>query len=152
MITHAQRRSVLKAQHDRLRDLIDAVRERAAAVLSGGPEPIERRWAALAFALAAFGADLRAHLATEEELLGPILERIDAWGPVRLGLMRAEHAHQRAVLEALRTDSKLPGQELARRAFSLIADVLADMEAEERDLLAESVLRDDPLSLDSSDC
>ena len=152
MITHAQRRSVLQAQHERLRGLIDSVREKAAGVLSAGEEVLEQRAAALACAIAIFGSDLRAHLATEEELLGPILERIDAWGQVRLGLMRAEHAHQRAVLDALRTDYKLGAQEMAKRAWSLTADVLADMEAEERDLLAESVLRDDPLSLDSSDC
>ena len=152
MITHAQRRSVLQAQHQRLRGLIDAVREKAAAILSAADAPLERRAAALAGAIAILGSDLRAHLATEEELLGPILERIDAWGLVRLGLMRAEHAHQRAVLEALRTDDKLGAQEMAKRAWSLTADVLADTEAEERDLLAESVLRDDPLNLDPSDC
>jgi iron-sulfur cluster repair protein YtfE (RIC family) len=152
MITHAQRRTVLQAQHERLRGLIDIVREKAAAVLSASDDAFESRAEALAGAIATFGSDLRAHLATEEELLGPILERIDAWGPIRLGLMRAEHAHQRAVLDALRTDYKLGAEGMAKRAWSLTTDVLADMEAEERDLLAENVLRDDPLSLDSSDC
>jgi iron-sulfur cluster repair protein YtfE (RIC family) len=152
MITHAQRRSVLQAQHERLRGLIEAVREKAAAIVSAGNEALEERAAALASAIATFGSELRAHLATEEELLGPVLERIDAWGPVRLGLMRAEHAHQRAVLDALRTDNKLGAREMAKRAWSLTADVLADMEAEESDLLAENVLRDDPLVLDQSDC
>jgi iron-sulfur cluster repair protein YtfE (RIC family) len=152
MMTHAQRRSVLQAQHERLRGLVETVREKAAAVLLGSTEALQERAAGLANAISIFGSDLRAHLATEEELLGPILERVDAWGPVRLGLMRAEHAHQRAVLDALRTDNKLGAHEMAKRAWSLTADVLADMEAEERDLLAESVLRDDPLVLDQSDC
>src|SRR5438552_10156278 len=121
MITHAQRRTVLQAQHERLRGLIDTVRARSSGVLSASAEAFEQHAAALAGAIAIFGNDLRAHLATEEELLGPILERIDAWGPVRLGLMRAEHAHQRAVLDALRTDYKLGAQEMAKRAWSLTA-------------------------------
>jgi hypothetical protein len=41
---------------------------------------------------------------------------------------------------------------MARRARSLVADVLVDMNAEEKDLLAEGLLRDDPIVVDQSDC
>ena len=94
------------------------------------------------------------HLSTEEALLGPVLERIDAWGPVRLELMHAEHAHQRAVLAVLRSDraAALAPQLLARRAIGLLDDIVADMDAEDRDLLDPKVLCDDVVHLDASDC
>jgi hypothetical protein len=98
-----------------------------------------------------FADDLRAHLAAEEELLEPILERLDAWGPVRLDLLRSDHAHQRAVLHAL-ADRKIGLREMAHRARSLVADVLLDMDAEERDLLSQGLLRDDAIVIDQSDC
>jgi len=107
---------------------------------------------ALATAISVFDKELRVHLAVEEDLLGHILEGIDAWGPVRLELMRAEHPHQRAVLEALRTDRRVGAREMALRASGLTTDVLADMEAEESRVLADSVLRDDRVVLDQSDC
>ncbi len=152
MITHVQRRSVLLSQHQRLRQLIAALREAAASVLAASDEPLQKRALALACAIGVFGNDLRTHLAAEEDLLGPVLRHVDAWGPVRLELLRAEHAHQRAVLDALRTDRKLGPRDMAKRACSLTADVLADMESEERDPFAESVLHDDPVILDQSRC
>ena len=130
IMKHAERRLVLLSQHQRIRELIATV---------------------LARAIATFSNDLRMHLVAEEELLGPVLERIDAWGLVRLDLLRTEHAHQRAVLDALRTDRKLDARDMAKRARSLAADVLLDMDAEEHDLLSERVLHDDVLSLDQSD-
>jgi len=151
MINLANRRSILLSQHQRLRDLIETLRQAAGSVLTSRDEALEQRAAWLAGAIGSFGAELNAHLATEEDLLGPVLERVDAWGPLRLELMRVEHAHQRAVLDALRTDRKLHARDMAKRAWSLTIDVLADMEAEERDLLAENVLRDDPVVLNQSE-
>src|SRR5207245_2508532 len=78
-------------------------------------QALGHRAAVLAGAIATFSSELRAHLAAEEELLGPVLERIDAWGPVRLDLLRTEHAHQRAVLDASRTDRRLDARDIARR-------------------------------------
>src|SRR6266566_7166189 len=127
MMSHAERRTVLRAQHDHLRELIWALRDAAASVLASGDESLRERGPALAVAISVFGRELRVHLAVEEELLGPILEQVDAWGPVRLELMRAEHAHQRAVLDVLRTDGRLGARQMARRASGLTEDVLADM-------------------------
>lgn len=152
MMSLEQKRSVLRAQHDHLRELIAALRDAAASVAASSDESLLECGPALAAAISVFDRDLRVHLGVEEELLGPILERVDAWGPVRLELMRAEHAHQRAVLEALRTDRRVGAREMARRASALTTDVLADMDAEESEVLAESVLRDDALALDQSDC
>ncbi|HWE22518.1 MAG TPA: hemerythrin domain-containing protein [Myxococcales bacterium] len=132
---------MLLSQHLELRKRIHELREVAASVQMSQDEVLEQRAAMLAGTIGRFGSELRAHLASEEELLGPVLEHIDPWGRLRLELMRVEHAHQRAVLDALRTDRNMGAREMAKRASSLSMDVLADMEAEERDLFTE--LRDD---------
>jgi hypothetical protein len=143
---------MLLAQHKQLRESIVAVGEAAGNVLACGDGELFTHHPELIRAVDAFADELRVHLAAEEELLAPVLERIDAWGPLRLDLLRSEHSHQRAVLHALHTDRKLGPREMARRARSLVADVLLDMDAEERDLLSERLLRDDPIVLDASDC
>ena len=147
---HLDRRAVLLAQHKRLRELIVDVGDAATNVLESSDAGIQPHAADLTNAVRIFVEELRLHLASEEELLGPVLERLDAWGPERLEILRLEHAHQRAVLQALRNDWTLGPREMARRARSLVADVAMDMEAEERDLLSEALLRDDPIVLDQS--
>ena len=46
----------------------------------------------------------------------------------------------------------LPPHELAGRVLKLLDDILADMDAEDRDVLDAKVLRDDVIQLDASDC
>ncbi|MFL5393697.1 MAG: hemerythrin domain-containing protein [Myxococcales bacterium] len=149
---HLERRTLLLLQHKQLRERIVEVGEAASNVLACSEGELAGRAAELSRAVITFADDLNLHLAAEEELLGPILERIDAWGPVRLELLRSEHAHQRALLRTLHTDRSLEPRDMARRARSLVADVLVDMNAEEKDLLAEGLLRDDPIVVDQSDC
>lgn len=103
-------------------------------------------------AVTALQRELLAHLAEEERLLEPILPQLDAWGPVRLDLLRAEHAHQRAVLAVLTGHEAWPaGPVVAGRTLALCDDLLTDMAFEERELLNEQVLRDDCILLDASD-
>jgi len=148
-MTHEERRQTLHAQHQQLRAVIAGVREAALDIVGreGGDST------GLRMRISVLRDDLERHLATEEALLGPVLERIDAWGPVRLDLLRAEHAHQRAVLSLLRSDraAALPSLGLARRVLALLDDICADMDAEDRDLLDPRVLRDDLIQLDASD-
>jgi iron-sulfur cluster repair protein YtfE (RIC family) len=146
---HEERRQTLHAQHQHLRAVIAEVRQCALDVL--GTE--SRDCSDLRARVGELRDDLEGHLATEEALLEPVLERIDAWGPVRLDLLRAEHAHQRAVLSLLRSDraAALPPAQLARRVLGLLDDISADMDAEDRDLLDPRVLRDDVIQLDASD-
>lgn len=148
-MTHEERRQTLHAQHQQLRAVITDVREAALEVLGTEGEDS----APLRMRISVLYDDLQRHLATEEALLEPVLERIDAWGPVRLDLLRAEHAHQRAVLSVLRSDraAALPPQVLSRRVLGLLDDIMADMDAEDRDLLDPRVLRDDIIQLDASD-
>ena len=148
-MNHEERRTILMTQHRDLRVLVANVRAAALEILEHGSDESS----VLRNLIGDLRTDMERHLATEEALLGPILERIDAWGPVRLDLMRAEHAHQRAVLAVLRSDraAALSPQVLARRILGLLDDILADMDAEDRDLLDARVLRDDIIQLDASD-
>ena len=150
IMKHAERRLVLLSQHQRIRELIATLGTASADVLASRDEQLKDHAAVLARAIATFSNDLRMHLVAEEELLGPVLERIDAWGLVR-DRERLGDARRRAVLDALRTDRKLDARDMAKRARSLAADVLLDMDAEEHDLLSERVLHDDVVSLDQSD-
>ena len=148
-MNHEERRQTLHGQHLHLRGVIARVREAALEIV--GAEETDST--SLRSLISELRDDLERHLTTEEALLGPVLERIDAWGPVRLDLLRAEHAHQRAVLSVLRSDraAAVPPLKLARRVLGLLDDIIADMDAEDRDLLDPRVLRDDLIQLDASD-
>jgi hypothetical protein len=144
--TNQDRRDILCGQHAQLRKTIDAARTAAHDALSS------KRGGALQIAVGALERELLGHLDDEEKLLGPILAEIDAWGPIRLGLLRAEHAHQRAVLTILTGQGAWPAPAVvARRTLVLCDDLLTDMEFEERELLNDKVLRDDCILLDASD-
>ena len=146
--TNSERRLILCAQHARLRTTIETARTSARNALSP-----RRSVGELQGAVMALQRELLAHLADEERLLEPILPQLDAWGSVRLDLLRAEHAYQRGVLAVLTGHEAWPaGAVVARRTLALCDDLLADMEFEERELLNDKVLRDDFILLDASDC
>jgi iron-sulfur cluster repair protein YtfE (RIC family) len=150
MIGYDERRKLLIAQHEQLRGLIARMRSAAGRLLSADGEGAVQLLQELRCAVDELQANFYAHLLTEEAILEPILLRIDAWGPIRLDLLRAEHSHQRAVLAALRS-AEVDAYSVARRAAALAEELLVDMDAEERDLLAPELLRDDPVCLDQSD-
>jgi hypothetical protein len=144
--TNEQRREILCGQHARLRKTIDAARTAARNAL------VSNNAGALQIAVGALERELLCHLEEEERLLEPILAGIDAWGPIRLGLLRAEHAHQRAVLAILTGQSAWPlPTVVAGRTLALCDDLVTDMDFEERELLSEKLLRDDCILLDASD-
>ena len=85
--------------------------------------------------------ELLAHLADEEELLEPVLADADPAGPLRVELLRAEHAHQRAVLSILSGPTAWPAPRvLAARTLSFCGDLLSDIDFEDRELLNETML------------
>jgi hypothetical protein len=140
-------RYMLLAQHARLRLVIEAARRAARQALATGGAAGE-----LQSAVTTLERELLAHLSDEETLLAPVLARIDGWGAVRVDLLRAEHAHQRAVLAVLAGKKAWPAHSVvAGRTLSLCDDLLTDMEFEERELLTEKVLRNDFILLDASD-
>jgi hypothetical protein len=141
-----QRRQILLGQHAHLRGTIQQAQDGARNLLAARASAGE-----LQMVVITLRNELLAHLADEERLLEPILSNIDAWGNVRAGLLRAEHAHQRAVLAVLTGPTAWPAATVvAGRTLSLCEDLLSDMEFEERELLSEKLLRDDLILLDAS--
>ena len=146
-VSNEERRRILRGQHVHLRRTIEATRTAAREALAGKGSAGD-----LQGAVGTLERELLAHLDEEERLLGPILGELDAWGPVRLSLLRAEHAHQRAVLAILTGRSAWPASSVvAGRTLAMCEDLLTDMEFEERELLNEKVLRDDLILIDASD-
>jgi len=91
------------------------------------------------------------HLHMEDVLLVPALRECDGWGKVRAERVSEEHRRQREQLSALRRLAKHgPASDAARAAEELLAALLADMDAEEKDLLSPNLLRDDLVVVDQS--
>ena len=145
--SHDHKRQILRAQHGVLRELIAGMRQLAIEV-----QAAPAKSAPLAEQLGRLRMNIEVHMLDEEAFLAPILERLDAWGPQRLQLLRTEHAHQRALLEVLCSNlAERTPAELARRALVLATDLLEDMAAEESGLLDPDVLTDDMVSVDQSE-
>ena len=86
-----------------------------------------------------------AHLAFEERALAPILAVMDLWGPERVADLLTEHGRQRAELDTI-LEGIEGGWDMERVALtlrSLAADLLIDMEEEERGCLAAEQLREE---------
>jgi hypothetical protein len=146
-LRNEDRRRILRGQHAHLRLTIERARAAASGAIAGRVSAGD-----LQIAIGALERELLNHLAEEEKLLEPIIEKLDAWGPIRLSLLHAEHAHQRAVLAVLTGKSAWPASTLvAQRTLSMCEDLFVDMEFEERELLSEKVLRDDLILIDASD-
>jgi hypothetical protein len=95
--------------------------------------------------------ELREHLAMEDRVLVPALREVDGWGAVRADRVATDHAQQREQLAALRQLAREgPPQAAGAAALALIADLIIDMDGEERDLLSPDLLRDDPVAIDQS--
>jgi iron-sulfur cluster repair protein YtfE (RIC family) len=133
--SHEQERQLLLAQHTRLRSDVEVAWGAARKVLASGTGVGE-----LQTAIVKVERELLAHLADEEKLLEPVLANVDATGPLRVELLRAEHAHQRAVLAMLTGPTAWPASSvLAGRMLSFCDDLLDDMNFEDRELLSEKL-------------
>ncbi len=140
-------REILVGEHHVLRRQLEELRENVGRLLAGKENAI----AALLRTLEELQLLLSVHLDHEEDLLEPLLEKIDAWGPIRLERLHQEHAHQREWLSNLRNMllSAVSVEELARRSYALLEALAADMAHEEKDLF--SVLNDELIQLDAGD-
>jgi hemerythrin-like domain-containing protein len=140
------RRTILE-DHGWLRALLADVDEVARRVLAGDAglgARLRERGEAL------HGRFLR-HLALEEQQLVPALRDADEWGEERAARLEIEHAAQRAQLERLLAelrDASRTGREVAVALHELVSDLVDDMDHEERTLLDERVLHDDPVATD----
>jgi hypothetical protein len=139
-------RAEILAQHAGLRETLIDLRALTDEVLAGrGPGAVRLR-----AVVGGLRLQFERHLAYEEAYLAPVLEHADPWGPERVKHLFAEHVLQRQ--ELARAEAKaLEASNLRAIALALqrlIDDVLADMEHEERGLLASDILRDDLVAVD----
>lgn len=136
-------------EHDRLRDRLaqfEADLARAAGGDAGAGATVRR-------ALGELLAALRTHVESEEAILVPILEGVDAWGPARAARIREDHVTQLRLLatwDRAAADADLPLASLDARLRQFAGQLRADMEAEENDLLHPDLLRDDVVSVQQS--
>ena len=143
-------RAQVQAQHEVLRRQLVRLDGLARQVLDGdGAAVMELRRQTVELELG-----LLTHLAYEEKYLLPLLERLDAWGDVRVLEMRTDHARQREVLALAgdeATSATVGPRQLGEMVRTLVADLLADMRREEEDLLHPDFLRDDLVAIDQTD-
>ncbi len=139
-------RQIILAEHDALRTNLRSIEALLDDVSKGNT-------AARDSAHQHFGKFLQMflhHIAHEEEILRPVLEVIDAWGPARIATMDEEHATQRGVvnrLATLKASEDAAGWVAEVRAF--IDELLVDMAGEEKTCLSPNVLRDDIIAVDA---
>jgi hypothetical protein len=132
--------------HTRLRESAARLAEHAR-----GCDCTELR-APLARAIVELFEQLRAHLEEEDRTLAPLLEDIDAWGPVRAQRLRercrAELVRVVGMLERLA--EPLTEGPLRSELLSFIDWMTDELAREEAEHLDEQLLRDDPVVLDES--
>lgn len=91
----------------------------------------------LQVSLAHFASVFESHLAFEERELLPLVQDLDAWGPVRVNAILAEHAEQRKRVERIVAFSESPDierHELQGEVSWLAQSLIADMDGEETEL------------------
>ena len=137
-------RERIHADHERIRHLLDHVREHSGTLKAGSDD---KAFAALNEHAHNLLDVMLIHIDLEDRILAPALRDTDAFGPVRADRLVSEHvlqrSHLRELLEAVRA-RELDAQSLAERMTALVEMVQADMESEEKDLLNQKLLNDEP--------
>jgi hypothetical protein len=139
------RRELLE-QHHQIRALMAGTRAHAERVLSGEGSGDELRASLTRLANA-----VRAHNVREEELLGDIIQSLDAWGPARAAVMTDEHAKEHTRLHAALLDLRSTEQTSVDSVLALVALMRDHMDREEQIFLHQDVLCDDLVVADQAD-
>jgi hypothetical protein len=145
----AVRASIL-AQHRRIRSLLRALEEKATHLLASSVPSLSERDHTRQLALVLCSV-MASHIEFENRVLAPVLETVDAWGPVRAQRLREEHREQLELLRAYAhalEHAPHSGAELARSAWQLIALLRNDMEQEEAGVLNSGLLSDVAVAVD----
>ncbi len=136
-------------EHRSLRARLDEL-EKILEHMASGAEQVAAR--ALEQARALY-AELRTHIDHEDSVLLPALRDADAWGEVRAERLSEHHEQQREEFSepSLKRLSSHPPAALEPKLRELIAELRADMEHEEREVLSADILRDDVTTIDPED-
>jgi hypothetical protein len=136
----SQVRTRIMQDHDTLREHLSELEEACLTMLSDRQHAICVRQLAGKLLQA-----LTQHTELEDAILAPALAEIDAWGAVRADQLLTHHQSQRGRIHELTSlyATQLDAEDVSRITHSFIAELRADMEHEERDLLHPDLLRDD---------
>lgn len=133
-------------EHRRLRGLLSALQALARDVTL---DPSRNE--ALRSGLRTLIVEFALHLDSEEDMLLPLVAKVDAWGAERAARMREEHRVQRALLRRMfrRLEERPIGpDDLAVEVDALVLRIFHDMRDEEAELLDETLLHDDAVVVD----
>jgi iron-sulfur cluster repair protein YtfE (RIC family) len=146
-LTPSQVRIHISGEHKQLRKSLVSLQSLARTVSLD-----EEETAALCTMLRGFIATFERHLESEETLLLPLVEQLDAWGPMRAAHMRGEHFMQRSLLQEMYEKAGRVANPLAFaiEVDALVLQILADMRDEEAALLGPETLRDDLITIDQT--
>ena len=128
-------RTLLLAQHERIRGLLDVCVRLAAQQRDGEPVAAE-----LDEALARLRDEVGTHNQDETAIIAELLHGPAAWGSLMVDRMFEEHIAEHAAFWELLCGTR---GEVAERIGELAEDLDAHMAAEERTFLSPMTLRDD---------
>ncbi len=138
----AQVRTTILAEHQKIRGHLARLEAGATALLACSLPKAHARQALRQRALQLCG-DMWAHVAFENQVLVPVIARVDAWGPVRAEKLLAEHAQQ---LQLVRVYAEMlashegSAQALALAVWRLVETIRDDMRDEEAEVLGRDLL------------
>jgi Hemerythrin HHE cation binding domain len=147
-MTPGQIRTELLREHDEIRLMVEMTQETVRRARSDRAARSELSAGILRLAHA-----LRTHNRFEEEVLRELLAEVDAWGPVRVEIMDAQHASEHRLLMAALIDAgaAMDSTRFVEDIVGPLDRVLAHMAIEEEGFLGDGVLRDDGVVTDQSD-
>lgn len=141
-------RARVLAEHLWLSEKLTLLEESAAMVIAG--EAVEAR--RLRERCKNLCESLWFHLATEDEILVPLLRDLDAWGEVRVERVQNDHQTQRAEIAELKKQAEAADPVvLAEDVLTFAKALRADMANEEQVSLSRELLRDDTVTVDQLD-
>lgn len=137
-------RTRIMQDHESLRQRLSELEDAVSAMLAD--ETKASRVSELAHQLL---LELARHTELEDAILAPALMEIDAWGQIRANQLLTHHQAQRAQIRELTVlySMRLLPPDTARVTISLVNELRADMEHEERDILHADILRDDVIAV-----
>jgi hypothetical protein len=145
-MTPSEIRKELLEEHADLRAKIEATRAAAERWRRGEPAREELR-----SCLAVLADGFRAHNRREDELLHELIPTVDAWGPARADVMRAEHVEEHKDLYEALIDAGAAADATAGvpPVLKVLEKMIRHIVEEERSFLGADVLRDDAVTTDS---
>jgi hypothetical protein len=134
-------RDAVLEEHERLRCLLRDVLHHAQAARDGNREAAVE----LSRRVSELQAALRRHAINEDQHSGPLLESLDARGAERRKQLSEAHAREEDAVACLRTAASV------EQIVTCVADIVAALGWEERELLTPETLRPDAIVVNQSD-